>query len=358
MHIKKFQIKQITYKMDFSADQIAALVHGTVEGNGAVTVSTFAKIEEGHPGALSFLANPKYINYIYTTKSSIVLVKRDFVPEHPVEATLIRVDDPYATVASLLDMVSKMTTHRPSGIEEPSHIDDSVTVADGSYVGAFSYIDKGVKLGKGVLIYPQCYVGAGVEIGDNTILYPGVKIYHGCKVGANCILHSGVVVGADGFGFAPVDGVYNKIPQMGNVVIEDDVEIGANTTIDRAMLGSTRIHKGVKLDNLIMVAHSCEVGANTVMASQVGVAGSTKVGAGCVVGGQVGFSGHIHIGDGTQIGAQSGIPKDVKPGSRIMGYPAVDYSEFARQTINVKNLSKLYAKVSELERRLNQSSEK
>lgn len=358
MHIENFQIKHITYKMDFSADQIAALVHGTVEGDGAVTVSTFAKIEEGHPGALSFLANPKYINYIYTTKSSIVLVGRDFVPEHPVSATLIRVDDPYATVASLLDMVSKMTTQRPSGIENPSHIDDSATVEDGCYIGAFSYIDKNARLGKDVQIYPQCYVGAGVEIGDNTILYPGVKIYHGCKVGANCILHSGVVIGADGFGFAPVNGVYNKIPQMGNVVIEDDVEIGANTTIDRAMLGSTRIHKGVKLDNLIMVAHNCEVGANTVMASQVGVAGSTKVGAGCVVGGQVGFSGHIHIGDGTQIGAQSGIPKSVKPGSRIMGYPAVDYSEFARQAVNVKNLSKLYAKVSELERRLNQSLEK
>ncbi len=344
--------------MDFSADQIAGLVNGTVEGDGAVTVSTFAKIEEGHPGALSFLANPKYTHYIYTTRSSIVLVKRDFELEKPVNATLIRVDDPYATVASLLDMVSKMTSRRPSGVETPSHIAEGVNVSDGCYVGAFSYIDQGVKLGTGVLVYPQCYIGAGVEIGDNTILYPGVKIYHGCKIGDNCILHSGVVIGADGFGFAPVDGVYNKIPQMGNVVIEDNVEIGANTTVDRAMLGSTRIRKGVKLDNLIMVAHNCEVGENTVMASQVGVAGSTKVGAGCVVGGQVGFAGHIHVGDGTQIGAQSGIPKNVKPNSRIMGYPAVDFGEFARQSINVKNLSKLYAKVAELEKKVNLNSEK
>lgn len=344
--------------MDFSAEQIAALVNGTVEGDGAVTVSTFAKIEEGHPGALSFLANPKYIDYIYTTQSSIVLVKRDFKPEHPVKATLIRVDDPYATVASLLDMVSKMTAVRPSGIETPSHIDESVNVPDGCYVGAFSYIGKGVKLGLGVQIHPQCYIGAGVEIGDNTIIYPGVKIYHGCKVGNNCILHSGVVIGADGFGFAPVNGVYNKIPQMGNVVIEDDVEIGANTTVDRAMLGSTRIRKGVKLDNLIMVAHNCEVGENTVMASQVGVAGSTKVGAGCVVGGQVGFAGHLHIGDGTQIGAQSGISKNIKPNSKIMGYPAVDYTDFARQLVNVKNLTKLYAKVDELEKKLNENLKK
>ncbi|MCM1504456.1 MAG: UDP-3-O-(3-hydroxymyristoyl)glucosamine N-acyltransferase [Muribaculum sp.] len=344
--------------MDFSADQIASLVNGSVEGDGSVTVNTFAKIEEGHPGAISFLANPKYIHYLYTTKSSIVLVSRDFVPEHPVSATLIRVDDPYATVASLLEMVSKMTSHRPSGVEQPVHIDESVAVADDCYVGSFTYIDKGAKIGKGVLIYPQCYIGGGVEIGDNTTLYPGVKIYYGCKIGSNCILHSGVVVGADGFGFAPVNGVYNKIPQMGNVVIEDDVEIGANTTIDRAMLGSTRIRKGVKLDNLIMVAHNCEVGENTVMASQVGVAGSTKVGSGCVVGGQVGFAGHLHIGDNTQIGAQSGIPKSVKANSRIMGYPAVEYGEFARQTINVKNLSKLYEKVRELDKKINQNSKK
>lgn len=349
---------QVNIKMDFSAEQIASLVHGTVDGDSSVTVNTFAKIEEGHPGAISFLANPKYTHFIYTTDSSIVLVKRDFVAEHPVKATLIRVDDPYATVASLLEMVSKMMEHRPVGVESPSFIAEGVVVPDNCYVGAFSYIDKGAKIGAGSLIYPQCYIGAGVEIGENTILYPGVKIYHGCKVGSNCIIHSGVVIGADGFGFAPVDGVYNKIPQLGNVVIEDDVEIGANTTVDRAMMGSTRIHKGVKLDNLIMVAHNCEVGANTVMASQVGVAGSTKIGSGCVVGGQVGFAGHIHIGDGTQIGAQSGLPKSVKPNSRMMGYPAVDYGDFARQTVNIKNLTKLYARVSELEKQLNQNSEK
>lgn len=339
--------------MEFSANQIAALVNGTVEGNGDVTVSTFAKIEEGHPGAISFLANPKYTNYIYDTNSSIVLVSNDFVAEHPIKATLIRVSDPYSTVASLLEMVSKYIVVHPTGVEQPSFIAEGVEIPDDAYVGAFAYIGAGAKIGKGAKIYPQCYIGAGVEIGDETIVYPGVKIYYGCKVGSRCILHSGLVLGADGFGFAPKDGVYHKIPQLGNVVIEDDVELGANTTIDRAMMGSTRIHRGVKLDNLVQVAHNCEIGDNTVMASQVGVAGSTKIGAACVVGGQVGFAGHIHIGDDVQIGAQSGVPKDVKPGSRIQGYPAVDYGDFARQTVNVKNLSKLFASVRDLQREVN-----
>ncbi len=335
--------------MEFSANQIAAMVNGTVEGNGEITVSTFAKIEDGRPGAISFLANPKYTNYIYDTKSSVVLVSRTFEPEREVSATLIRVDDPYSTVAALLEMASKYIVVHPTGVEQPSFVAEGVEIPADAYVGAFAYIAPGVKIGRGAKIYPQTYIGAGVEIGEDAVIYSGVKIYYGCKIGARCVLHSGVVIGSDGFGFAPKDGVYHKIPQLGNVVLDDDIEIGANTVVDRAMMGSTHIHSGVKLDNLVQVAHNCEIGANTVMAAQVGVAGSTKIGAQCVVGGQVGFAGHIHIGDDVQIGAQSGVPKNVKNGSRIQGYPAVDYGDFARQTVNVKNLTKLYAAVRELQ---------
>lgn len=342
--------------MEFSANQIAALTGGTVDGNGDVTVSTFAKIEEGHPGALSFLANPKYAHYIYDTQSSVVLVRRDFAPERHVAATLIRVDDPYATVAQLLRMVAELTAPQLKGIEQPVSIAPGVDIPDDAYVGAFTYIAPGVKIGRGVKIHPQVYIGAGATIGDGTILYPGVKVYHGCTIGSRCILHSGAVIGADGFGFAPTNGVYEKIPQLGNVIIEDDVEIGANTTIDRAVMGSTRICRGVKLDNLIQVAHNCEVGANTVIASQAGIAGSTKVGSGCMIGGQVGFAGHIHVGDNVQIGAQSGVPRNVPTGARIMGYPAVDHAAFARQAVNIKNLSALYARVAELEKKLNHNA--
>lgn len=338
--------------MQFSANQIAAIVGGTVEGNGDAAVSTFAKIEEGVPGAISFLANPKYTPYIYTTESSIVLVSNEFVPEKPVAATLIRVADPYATVAMLLDMVSKMTIHQPVGVEQPCFVAEGVELPDEVYIGAFAYIAPGVKLGKGVKIYPQCYVGAGVELGAGTILYPGVKIYHGCKIGERCTLHAGVVIGADGFGFAPNNGHYDKIPQLGVVEIADDVEIGANTTIDRATMGATRIGKGVKLDNLIQVAHNCEIGHDTVMASQCGIAGSTKIGANCMMGGQVGFAGHITVGDGVQIGAQSGIPGNIRPGARVMGSPAVDAREWTRQTVYVKNISKLYDRVDKLEKEL------
>ena len=339
--------------MEFSANQIASLVNGVVDGDGEVKVSTFAKIEEGRSGAISFLANPKYTQYIYSTESSIVLVSKDFIPEQPVKATLIKVEDPYSTVAMLLDMVSKMTAPQLSGIEQPAYIDSSVAVPDDAYVGAFAYIGKNVKLGKNVKIYPQSYIGQNVVIGDNTIIYPGVKIYHNCKIGNNCILHSGVVVGADGFGFAPVDGHYNKIPQIGNVEIADNVELGANTTIDRATMGSTRIGQGVKLDNLIQIAHNVEVGDNTVMAAQVGVAGSTKIGANCMIGGQVGFAGHISVGDNVVIGAQSGIPSNVKSDSRLMGYPATDAKDFARQIVYIKNLGKLNERVNSIEKSLN-----
>lgn len=339
--------------MEFSAIQIATLVNGIVEGDNNVTVNTFAKIEEGHPGAISFLANPKYTNHIYSTSSSIVLVKKDFIPEHPVKATLIKVDDPYATLAMLLDMVNQLMNPQPTGIEEPSYISAGVNIPEDGYVGAFSYIGKSVKLGKGVKIYPQVYIGNNVEIGDNTIIYPGVKIYHNCKIGARCILQAGVVVGGDGFGFAPVASGYNKIPQIGNVEIGNDVEIGANTTIDRATMGSTRVKDGVKLDNLIQVAHNVEIGSNTVMAAQVGIAGSTKIGENCMIGGQVGFAGHIAVGNNVMIGAQSGIPSNVKDNSRLMGYPATDVKEFARQSVYIKNLGKLNDKINELDKKLN-----
>lgn len=338
--------------MELTASQLAALVNGQVEGDENVKVNTFAKIEEGHPGALSFLANPKYTHYIYTTASSVVLVRRDFVAEQPIAATLIRVDDPYATVAHLLDMVSKMSQVEKRGIEVPSFVAEGVNVPEDAYVGAFAYIGAGAKIGQGAKIYPQAYVGAGCEIGDGTILYPGVKVYDGCKIGKNCILHSGVVIGADGFGFAPVDGHYEKIPQTGNVVIADDVEIGANTTIDRAMMGSTRIGRGTKLDNLIQIAHNCSVGEDTVMAAQVGIAGSAKIGSNCMIGGQVGIVGHISIADGTHIGAQSGVSRGTKPGDRIMGAPAVEMGEYARSLVYVKKLGSLYEKVKELEKKV------
>lgn len=338
--------------MELTASQLAALVNGTVDGDENVKVGTFARIEEGHPGALSFLANPKYTHYIYSTESSVVLVRKDFVPEHPVKATLIRVDDPYATVAHLLEMVTEMNKVEKTGIESPAFIAEGVEVPADAYIGAFAYIGKGTKLAPGVKIYPQTYVGENCEIGEGTILYAGVKIYHDCKVGKGCIIHSGAVIGADGFGFAPVDGGYEKIPQTGNVVIDDDVEIGANTTIDRAMMGATHIGKGVKLDNLIQIAHNCSVGPHTVMAAQVGVAGSAKIGAQCMVGGQVGFVGHISIADGTQIGAQSGVSKATKPGERIMGAPAVEMGEYARNLVYVKKLGSLYERVKELEKKL------
>lgn len=338
--------------MELTANQLAALVHGDVEGDGDVKVGTFAKIEEGHAGALSFLANPKYTHFIYSTDSSVVLVRRDFVAEQPVKATLIRVDDPYATIAKLLEMVQEMTRVVKTGVEQPCFIAEGVDVPADAYVGAFAYVGAGAQIGRGVKIYPQVYVGAGCKVGEDTILYPGVKVYDGCVIGARCIVHSGAVIGADGFGFAPVDGHYEKIPQTGNVVVEDDVEIGANTTIDRAMMGSTRIGQGVKLDNLIQIAHNCQVGDNTVMAAQAGVAGSAKIGKQCMVGGQVGIVGHIALADGTQIGAQSGVNRATKPGERIMGAPAVEMGEYARSLVYIKRLGRLFEQVKSLEKEI------
>lgn len=340
--------------MQFSAQQIANYIGGNVDGNPEASVSTFAKIEEAKAGDLTFLANPKYTHFIYTTKATIVLVADAFVAEQPVNATLIRVADPYGALARLLQLASSVMHSHPAGVEQPSHIAEDATVPASCYVGAFAYIGSGAKLGENVKVYPQSYIGDGVEIGDDTTIYPGVKIYHGCRIGRRCIVHSGAVIGADGFGFAPDDqGVYHKIEQIGIVEIEDDVEIGANTTVDRSTMGRTLIGHGVKLDNLIQIAHNVEVGHDTVMASQAGVAGSAKIGAHCMVGGQVGISGHIAIGDGTQIGAQSGLSKGCPAGSRIMGSPAVPMGDFARLCAYQKQLGSLFNRVSGIEKKLN-----
>lgn len=339
--------------MEFKAAQIAALIAGDVEGNPEASVNTFSKIEEAREGSITFLANPKYTHYIYSTEASIVLVSRDFVATEPVKATLIRVDNPYAVLSKLLEYASQAMTPQPVGIEQPSFIAAGVEVPEDAYIGAFAYIAEGVKLGKGVKIYPQAYIGHCVTIGDNTIIYPGAKIYHGCRIGARCIIHAGVVIGADGFGFAPLpDGTYHKIPQIGIVTIEDDVEIGANTTVDRATMGTTLVGRGTKLDNLIQAAHNTEIGSNTVIAAQAGIAGSTKIGDNCMIGGQVGFSGHIHVGNRVQIGAQSGIPNDLADGSRVMGYPAVPLGDFARQSVYIKRLGQLFSRVADLEKSL------
>ena len=287
--------------MQFTAEMLAALIGGTVDGDPKAAVSTFAKIEEGHPGALSFLANPKYTHYIYDTQSSIVLVADTFVPERPVQATMIRVADPYGAVTKLMEMAAAAMTQHPVGIEQPSYIAEDVAIDKETYVGAFAYIGKGAVIGRGAKIYPQVYVGNGAVIGEDTVLYPGSRVYPGCHIGARCIIHAGVVIGADGFGFAPdSEGVYHKIPQMGIVEIGDDVEIGANTTVDRATMGATRVGRGTKLDNLIQVAHNVTVGEHTVVAAQAGIAGSAHVGSHCMVGGQVGIAGHIAVGDRTQ----------------------------------------------------------
>lgn len=325
--------------MEFTAGQIAAFLGGTVEGDGDIKVNTFAKIEEAGPGCLTFLANPRYTHYIYTTGASAVLVSNSFEAEGDISAALIRVENPYEALSRLMRMVDQVLNPQPAGVEQPSFVADGVTVPEEAYIGAFAYIGEGVTLGKGVKIYPNVFVGRGCEIGEGTILYPGVKVYPRCKVGKRCIVHAGAVIGADGFGFAPdAEGKYEKIPQMGIVSIGDDVEIGANTTVDRATMGRTVVGDGTKLDNLIQVAHNCVIGNDTVMAAQVGVAGSTHIGSHCMVGGQVGFAGHITIGDNVQIGAQSGIPNNVAAGSRLMGYPAVDSREFLRQAALIKRL--------------------
>ena len=338
--------------MEFSVEQIASFLHGEVVGDGSIKVSNLSKIDDGKPGTLSFLANSKYTHHIYETKASAVLVRRDFIPEQEVKTTLIKVDDPYACLALLLNMVDQATRPQKSGIEENVYIADSATLGEDVYVGAFAYIANNASIGSNTKIYPQAYIGDNVKIGTNCIIYPGVKIYHNCVIGNNVIIHAGTVIGSDGFGFAPQNGEYVKIAQIGNVIIEDNVEIGSNTSIDRATMSSTVVKRGAKLDNLIQVAHNVEIGESTVMAAQVGVAGSTKVGKHCMIGGQVGFAGHITIGDNVNIGAQSGIPNNVEAKSNLLGYPAIPIKEFARQVVLVKRLPEINSSIKELQKEI------
>ncbi len=336
-------------QISFTAEQIATVLNGTIEGDPSVVVNSFSKIEEGKPGTLTFLANPKYTHYIYTTEASVVLVNNDFVAEQPIQATLIRCFNAYAALAILLDIVEK-SKPKKTGIEPMSYIAPSAKVGEDIYVGAFAYVGEKAKIGSNTQIYPQVYVGENVTIGENAIIYPGVKIYSNSIIGNNCIIHAGAVIGSDGFGFAPENGVYKKIPQMGIVVIEDDVEIGANTTIDRAVMDATTIHKGVKLDNLIQVAHNVEIGENTVMAAQVGISGSTKVGKHCMIGGQVGLGGHITIGDNVNIGAQSGIISNIKSDAKIIGSPAIPVRDFFKSSVTFPKLPDMYKQLAKLQK--------
>lgn len=339
--------------MKFTAKQVSDFINGSVEGNSQTVVCGVSKIEEGKPDTLAFLANPKYTKYIYTTKASVVIVNKDFVPEQPIEATLIRVEDAYSAFAKLLQLYQELLP-RKTGIEKPSFIGKSVKMGDSAYIGAFTYIGDNVKIGNKVQIFPQVYIGDNVEIKDNVTVYPGVKIYGGCKIGNNCIINAGAVIGSDGFGFAPIsEGKYEKIPQMGIVILEDNVEIGANTTIDRATMGATIIRKGVKLDNLIMIAHNVEVGENTVMAAQSGVAGSTKVGKNVMCGGQVGVSGHLTIADGVKIQAQTGIASSVtKENMSIMGSPALSNIQYHKSYLIFRDLPDLRNRVDNIEKKL------
>ncbi len=337
--------------MEFTAQQISQLINGEIEGNPQAIVRDVSKIEEGKPETLTFLANPKYAPYIYTTEASVVIVNKAFSPEQPIKATLIKVDDAYQALAKLLQMY-QASLPRKTGIEQPSFINASAQMGDFVYVGAFSYIGENVKIGNNVQIYPQVYVGDNVEIKDNTIIYPGAKIYKGCKIGANCVIHSGAVIGSDGFGFAPdASGRFEKIPQIGIVIIEDDVEVGSNTTLDRGTMGATLIRKGVKLDNLIMIAHNVEVGENTVMAAQCGIAGSTKIGKNVMFGGQVGIAGHLKIADGVKAAAQTGVGGNIKEdGMVIMGSPAFQAMQYNKAYVVFRNLPDLKNRIEKLEK--------
>jgi UDP-3-O-[3-hydroxymyristoyl] glucosamine N-acyltransferase len=349
---ERIKIK-IIHIMEFNATAIADFLKGEIVGDPETKVNTIAKIEEGHAGALSFLANPKYEHYLYTTKSSIVLVNKSFVPSDKVDATLIRVENAYKSFASLLQMVDKARP-RKKGIHPSAIIEPTASVGKDVYIGPFVYVGENCRIGDECALYPDVYVGDNSQVGKKCTLNPGVKIYHDCILGENCVIHAGSVIGSDGFGFAPQsESEFMKIPQLGNVVIEDNVEIGANVAIDRSTMGSTVIRKGVKLDNLIQIAHNVEIGENTVIAAQTGIAGSSKVGKNCMFGGQVGISGHIKIADGTKIGAQSGIPSDVKKeDSVLLGYPAIDHRDFLRSSIVFKKLPELNTKLNELEKQI------
>ncbi len=339
--------------MQFSAIQIALLIGGRVEGNSETTVGSFGKIEEAKTGQLAFLANPKYEEHLYSTKASVVIINETLELKQPVAAALIRVPDAYAAFATLLDKYQQIQQQQLTGIQQPVYIDVTAKTGDNVFIGAFSYLGENVIVANGAKIYPNVFLGNNVVIGENSVIHPGVKIYHDCVLGKNVVIHAGTVIGSDGFGFAPLaDGTFKKIPQIGNVVIEDDVEIGANTTIDRATMGSTLIKAGAKLDNLLQIGHNAEVGNNTVIAAQTGISGSTKIGNNVMIGGQAGLAGHITIGDGVKINGQSGVGKSLAAGKSVTGSPAHDYTASLRSQAAARKLPELEKRVMELEKLL------
>ena len=339
--------------MKFTAQQIADILEGDVFGNPNAEVHTLSKIEEGKSGSLTFLANPKYQNFIYSTQASITIVNKSFEPEQSISTTLIKVEDAYKSFSKLLEYYNQVKLMK-SGIEQLSVISENVTYGEGLYLGSFAYIGKNVSIGKNVKIYPNSFVGDNVSIGDDCVLFAGSKIYSESIIGNNCTIHSGTIIGSDGFGYAPTeDGTYNKVPQIGNVILEDNVEIGACTTIDRATLGSTIIRKGAKLDNQIQIAHNVEIGENTVIASQTGIAGSSKIGKNCQIGGQVGIAGHLTIGDGVRIQAQSGVGRNIKDNEVLQGSPTFGYTDFNKSYVHFKNLPKIVNELEVLKKKIN-----
>jgi UDP-3-O-[3-hydroxymyristoyl] glucosamine N-acyltransferase len=339
--------------MEFTARQIAVILNGTIEGNPDTKANSFSKIEEGRPGTLAFLANPKYEHYIYHTDASIVLVNNDFTPSASIGATLIKVPNAYTALAVLLDFVER-SKKKKEGIDSAAFIHSTAKIGAHCYIGSFAYIGENAVVGDNCKIYPHAYIGDQVSIGNDCTLYPHVTIYDECLVGNNCILHAGSVIGSDGFGFATEGDKYKKIPQLGNVVLEDDVEIGANTTIDRAVMDSTLIRKGVKLDNLVQIAHNVEVGEHTAMASQVGISGSVKVGKHCKFGGQAGSAGHIRIGDHVSVGAQAGVLSDIEEGRTVLGSPCIDSRNFMRSTVLFNRLPEIYHTIGQLQKEIEQ----
>jgi UDP-3-O-[3-hydroxymyristoyl] glucosamine N-acyltransferase len=340
--------------MEFSASQIAAIVNGEIIGSSSAIVTDLAKIEEGKEGTLSFLSNPKYEEFIYTTKSSICIVNKDFIPLKPLplSLTLIKVENSYTCFAQLLELYDNLNK-KEAKIEQPSFIDNSAVIGSDLYLGAFAYIGKNVEIGNNVVIYPNVYLGDNVKIGSNTVLHPGVSIYFGCKVGENCIIHAGTVVGSDGFGFAPdSEGVFQKIPQIGNVIIENNVEIGSNCAIDRATMGSTFIREGVKIDNLCQIAHNVDIGKNSALAALVAVAGSAKIGKRVMIGGQAAINGHLSIADDTKIVGQSGVVKTVKEAVTLMGTPAIPLNDFKKSSVGFRKLPFILSKLEELEKKI------
>ncbi|MDN3673382.1 UDP-3-O-(3-hydroxymyristoyl)glucosamine N-acyltransferase [Flavobacterium branchiarum] len=338
--------------MKFTAEQIAEILGGEVVGNPNAEVSRLSKIEEGTEGSLTFLANPKYINHIYSTKASVTIVNDTFVPETEISTTLIKVDDAYASFSKLLEFYNQVKLNK-NGIEPQSFLSESVKYGENLYLGSFSYVGQNVVLGNDVKIYPNSFIGDNVVIGNNVHIFAGAKIYSETIIGNNCTIHSGTIIGADGFGFVPnEEGIYSKVPQIGNVIIEDNVDIGANTTIDRATLGSTIIRKGVKLDNQIQIAHNVEIGENTVIAAQSGVAGSTKIGKNAMIGGQVGIAGHLTIGNNVRLQAQSGVARNIKDDEILQGTPSLGYSDFNKSYVHFKNLPKIVAELEELKKQI------